>query len=244
MSTKPPIPPKPSNFDKDYYAYCLELEKFAHSQGIDTTKLESERKSRRWTIFATLIAPIVPVILLIGGFLLNNYAEREKDIGLHKDESKKQRIALRNKQIEFIDKQLSEFYYPIRLGLDKYVVLNQQIADKKNSEVNGKWAKQIERDGLIPNHKKIIEVIDAKFHLIKNSFGDEEVEPLIEIIKKYQLHVASYSALRETGDDRNPGDVYAGYPGEFNQAIASRISSLLKQQRDLEDKNRQDDEYK
>src|SRR4051812_22471297 len=90
----------------------LEQRKAADSKKLEQDKLDTEKAKSVWTRSSTQLSVVIPILVLIIGNLLNQYADREKA----KQESASQhRKAMR----DFIQRQLSEFYYPVQFRLWK-----------------------------------------------------------------------------------------------------------------------------
>ncbi len=101
----------------------------------------------------------------------------------------------RNKQIEFLERQLSEFYWPFYFRLQKDNAVWKLILDrtKKEDMIRQNVAKEIERNFILPNHDEAVKLIEAKIHLAK---ADEE---FLDQLLVYIRHVAVYSAMRSSG---------------------------------------------
>jgi hypothetical protein len=203
----------------------LELEelKFTHAKAIDEKKLKADRSSKLWSQFSIF----TPVVVILLGFALNSYSERLKVDRARFEETNKQKR-------QFIEKQLSEFYYPIQLRLNKDNAFFEIWRNNQQESGDMKIARKIEDDFVLPNHEEIIKIIDAHFDLIKNDSDDEEkLYPLMDAMKAYERHVAVYKALKETGDTRKPIQLRERFPKEFFGLIDKRIAELENRRDDL-----------
>jgi len=107
----------------------------------------------------------------------------------------------RTKNLDFRERQLSEFYWPlyVRLQMDNAVwkwlgnVLPESPATER--KIGG----ALEENFVLPNHRAAVDLIRAKIHLVED---DPELEALL---LQYVRHVAIYDALRGLGiRDRDP----------------------------------------
>jgi len=163
---------------------------------------------------------VIGLILLAAGFVVNRLLESYKTTeSRHSTEIEK--------KIEFIDRQLSDFYWPVSFRLDKdnavWVRLN---------EPQTPLTSKIEAGVILPNHKEIQSIIDSKSALIFNPW--EPLQPvLLDAIKRYERHVAVYFALRENADSRYPADLKEPWPEDFYPLIQKRIEELHDQRNRL-----------
>lgn len=211
----------------------LEERRLAYTREMDEKKLSSDRRTKLWSQLTIFI----PVVVLLISFFLNNRAERAKD---EREQIRRERAnaeALKREKRAFIEKQLTEFYYPVILRLHKDNAVWELWNENQYSKERKNVAAQIERDFMLPNHEDAIKIIDSKFHLIRNdSDPDDQISKLIIEIRKYERHVALYKALRATGSRENPIDwnrYEDKYPKNLYYVIRDRINSLKKQHAEL-----------
>ena len=175
----------------------------------------------RSTLWEQLI-PFTPIITLIIGFFLNSAYEQFKATQAAESQDRERKRA-------FIDKQLSEFYYPILHHLQKDDAVWSMWNDNQFSDKNGKLAKYIENDVLLPNHASISRLLESKFNLVRNSSEHIDITGLNEQLLQYQRHIAVYKALRSTNDKRNTVDIpncNCSFPKQLEKEIDKRIASL------------------
>lgn len=130
-------------------------------------------------------------LLLLGGFLVNKTIEKLKYAESLRNEITKQRFVTR---LQLIERQLTEFYWPIYLRLQKDNVAWERMLDQgKEDEALQKIGTQIETDFILPNHEEMVKVIETKIHLAQL---DKE---LLEALLSYIKHVAVYKAARAAG---------------------------------------------
>src|SRR5690606_6342316 len=144
-------------------------------------------------------------------------------------EINKQRITLENKIKETnrdknlltVEKQLSNFFYPIYFRLQKDNALWQlspQLSGMKSAlpqETND----IIEKEYILKNHNEILSIIESNIHLV------EIDATLQEGINTYIKHIAVYNTIRKIPltNKLNPIDFGAPYPNLFIDLIKERI---------------------
>jgi len=102
----------------------------------------------------------------------------------------------RSRQIEFIEKQLSLFYYPLLIRLEKDNVTWKMILDKRigDNSLQERIGKNVESNIILPNHDEMIQIIE------QNSYLSQD-EPTEKMLVQYIKHVAVYKAIRQSGDE-------------------------------------------
>jgi hypothetical protein len=202
----------------------LEELKFRHSADYDEKRFKSERSAKIWSQISTF----VPILAIIIGFYSSIGLESLKQSNLSRAESVKIKK-------QFIDRQLAEFYYPIKLRLEKDTAvwtLSGQLSKQNRESTSPAFSKYIENSVLIPNHEEVLAIIDNHFDLIKNNDEDFNPEALIGVINQYERHVAAYKTLRKLGIySLNPIQVCqeCDFPRPFNKLISDRITELERQ---------------
>lgn len=131
-------------------------------------------------------------LLLLAGFLLNRSVERFKNAEALKNELAKQRFAARLGRLE---RQLSEFYWPVYLRLQKDNTVWRRLLDKNRDPTDPlrQIGMKIETDFILPNHKELVAIVESKLHL-----ADPSAE-LQGLLLKYIDHVAVYNAATAAG---------------------------------------------
>lgn len=160
--------------------------------------------------------------LLVGfiAFKLGNLAEVEKNkIGLETELVKTKRQI----RIQTLEKQLSEFYWPMYLRLQKDNVLWKRIkalsasADTLPAEIS----KNIERAYIIKNHNEMVSVIDKNIYLAQ--LPPKE----FKVVVKYTQHVAIYNAILLQKERKyNPIDLKEPFPNELFPIIENNLIAL------------------
>ena len=82
-----------------------------------------------------------------------------------------------NAELEFIERQISEFYWPIYLRLEKDNVMWKRIKSlsaEKNTLPEAA-SEAIEKDFILKNHQEIVEIIESKIHFVGDSANSKEL---------------------------------------------------------------------
>jgi hypothetical protein len=137
-------------------------------------------------------------LLLLVGWGLNRALERIKSQFALRNEFAKLRDA---KELEFLDKQLSQFYYPLYIRLHIDGAVWHRILDRAagQDDLRQKVGDLIERTVILPNHEEMVKIIQSNIHLAES---DQEA---FDAMLTYVRHVAVYKAMREAGcRDKDP----------------------------------------
>jgi hypothetical protein len=163
---------------------------------------------------------IIGLLLLSAGFWVSREVESFKALETRRSEEIKVKIAI-------IDKQLSEFYWPIVFRIEKDNAVWNRLKDPDQ-----RLAREIEQQVILPNHREILKILDERADAAFN--GWEPVQPeLTDAIKLYQRHVAVYVALRSVEDKRMPEDLKEPWPQKFYPLLQRRIKQLQDQRSKL-----------
>jgi hypothetical protein len=144
--------------------------------------------------------------------------ERDK-VGLRSELDKLRRTH----QIDFKEKQLSSFYWPIYFRFMKDSAMWKIIPQLSNSAsaLPDKIGREIELSYLIKNHEENVSIIENNIHLAQ---ADPQ---LLADINAYIRHVAVYKTLRVAKIyDRNPIDVNEAFPQGLIGNIEKRLKEL------------------
>lgn len=185
-------------------------------------------------------------IVLVAGYWLNKRFEifknetnekyRQRQLIAELENQQKQQISeLENQlaiaryhaELEFIERQISEFYWPIYLRLEKDNMMWQRIkslsSDKKALPEAASEA--IEKDFILKNHQEIVEIVESKIHLAENSANSKE---LIDELLKYIKHVAVYKTIRSIKELQrfNPVDLNEPFPPKLFPLIENNFREL------------------
>lgn len=135
----------------------------------------------------------IGLLLLLGALWVNHVIERYKSKKALENEMAKLRD---EKRLEFLERQLSEFYWPFYIRLEKDRSIWRRILDinKEEGRLDQKLGVEIEKNVILPNHKAMIQLIETRVHLAQPD-GD-----LTAKLMRYVKQATEYLALREAGD--------------------------------------------
>lgn len=185
-------------------------------------------------------------IVLVAGYWLNkrfevfkndmNEKSRQRQLIAELENQQKQQIAelenqlameRYNAELEFIEKQISEFYWPIYLRLEKDNVMWKRIKSlsPENNVLPESASAAIEQEFILKNHQEIVEIIESKIHLAESSANSRE---LINELVKFIKHVAIYRTIRSISELRqvNPVDLNEPYPANLFPLIEQNFREL------------------
>ena len=179
----------------------------------------------------------VALLIIIVGFWINKRLERFKGEQSRINELAKQKQALENElrrqgytlRLQFIERQLSEFYWPIYLRLQKDNAVWKRVhhLSRRKDLLPEELGTEIERNFILPNHEEIVKIIESGIHLAKDE------KPLFEMLMQYIKHVALYKAIRSANRyDLNPIDVGNHFHLTYSQPL-KRTLALQKQYDEL-----------
>jgi hypothetical protein len=167
----------------------------------------------------------IGLIVLFAGFLLNRAIERYKASQALHNELSKQRFAA---TLQRIERQLSEFYWPLYLRLQKDNTVWRRLLDqnRKDGDPLKQIGARIEADFILPNHSEMVKIIETRIHLA-------ELDPELQAeILSYIDHVAVYNAAIAAGfkDLHNTQrDLLTPWPHQLFPLIEARTRSLQSQ---------------
>lgn len=147
-------------------------------------------------------------------------AELERDKVILRNELQK---AKRTRELEFREKQLSQFYWPIYFRFAKDSAIWKTIPQLSDAAkmVPDQVGREMELTYLIRNHEEIVSLIESNIYL---AGADER---LVKTLASYIRHVAVYKALRATNTyNLNPIDVGEPMPDDIIVTIESRLKKI------------------
>jgi len=126
------------------------------------------------------------------------------------------------KHVEFLDRQLSEFYWPLYIRLETDNTVWTRILDvAEEDDLKRRVAQAIERTVILPNHEEITRIIETRMHLAQA--GPELAQALLQYIN----HVTLHRALRDAGDEQKfPLDFGVPWPEDLFPLIKERTETL------------------
>lgn len=135
----------------------------------------------------------------------------------------KRQAELAQKQLDLLERQLAEFYWPLYLRLEKDNAVWGKILhrDDRTDPIRQKVAWQIESEFLLPNHEAIIKIVEEKIHLANPD------DILLRELLAYIRHVAVFRALRSADiQDRDPVALGEPYPKDLFPLVRKRTIDL------------------
>jgi hypothetical protein len=102
----------------------------------------------------------------------------------------------RDSKINFKEQQLSRFYYPILIRLEKDNVTWKLILRKRKEResLGAKIGDNIEKEVILPNHDEILKILENNIQFCQS-------DELMKMFKHYIKHVLVYKAIRSSGDN-------------------------------------------
>jgi hypothetical protein len=166
----------------------------------------------------------IGLLIILAGYIVNRAIERIKSAEALRNELSKQRFAAKLSRVE---RQLSEFYWPVYLRLQMDNTVWERLLDKNREDTDPLkvLGNQIEADFLLPNHREIVKIIETKIQLAE---PDAELQALL---LAYINHVAVYNAAVAAGfkDLHNTQrELLTPWPYKLFGAIETRTLELQK----------------
>jgi hypothetical protein len=162
-------------------------------------------------------------LLLLAGWGLNRALERLRSDFALRNELAKLRDA---KELDLLDRQLSQFYYPLYIGLHIDGAVWQRILDRSagQDELRQKVGDLIERNVILPNHERMVQVIQSNIHLA------EPDQTAFDLMLTYVRHVSVYKAMREAGcRDKDPTSLGEPWPAGLLARIEATTARLQRE---------------
>ncbi|MCB9502590.1 MAG: hypothetical protein H6696_11675 [Deferribacteres bacterium] len=160
------------------------------------------------------------ILTIISGVV--GFSIREMIIVFTGTKKEQKRLAV-NARLGKIEKQLSEFYWPIYIRLQKDNALWRLILFKNDEKgsLRQRIGEEIEKKFILPNHEQILQIIENGMHLMSPN------KKLEKLIVKYIRHVAIFQALRMAGEDSIlPDEIDEKWPQELFDTIADETFKL------------------
>jgi hypothetical protein len=157
----------------------------------------------------TLVVPLSAAAGFTAKSLWNYVIKRQAELD-------KQTLA---KRLDFLGAQLSNFYWPLYLRLEKDNLVWQRILGIEDTQgsLKQRLGERFEAEVVIPNHLECVKIIESHIHLAQ---ADEK---LLQELIGYIDHVALYKALRAAGEKRVfPFEVGCPYPVGIFASIRDR----------------------
>lgn len=127
----------------------------------------------------------------------------------------------RNKKLEILEKQLSEFYLPLYLRLEKDNLVWRKVFEQTDTPLNPAVKQNLELNFILPNHDEIMKILESKIYLAR---ADQR---LSAAMSKYIRHIAIYKALRSAGIfDQDPIALGEPFPTDFFSLLTEEKDRL------------------
>lgn len=178
---------------------------------------------------------LVGGIVLVAGYWVNKRFERFR-VETNRESAQKQKIfelenqltfGRLNAELELIERQISEFYWPIYLRLEKDNTMWQRINSLSSARdaLPGAASDVIEKEFILKNHQEIVEIIESKIHLAGNLASSKE---LMNELLKYIKHVAVYKTIRSVKELQklNPITLNEPFPENLFPLIEKNFREL------------------
>lgn len=162
---------------------------------------------------------IVATLSAAGGFALKALWDYYSKRALEDERVK------RTKRLEFLEKQLTHFYWPLLFQLRKNDIVWERVmdnpaADGLAQELNAK----IERNFFYPSNQRMLEIIEENYYLA------QAPAELDEAINRFIRHQAVFQGIRESiGDQVDPVRFGEPWPEHFSKLIEARTQELQQQ---------------
>jgi hypothetical protein len=128
---------------------------------------------------------------------------------------------IRQKRVDFLERQLSLFYWPLYLHLQKNNVIWEHLIHGR--AVDDSIKRQVD-EGLesffLPNHEMIVKIIESNVYLAQ---PESEFE---DLLLRFIRHVTIYRTIRVVGATFDPVAVGEPFPTELFPAVERRLKLL------------------
>jgi hypothetical protein len=173
------------------------------------------------------IISIIGLFIVITGWIVSNYLAKRKELTLNALKWKKEQI----------DGQLEKFYGPIyaifieNKGARDILrdVFNRdklfKFGEKLSSEENSKYIEYLEKT-LIPNNKKVVEIIKNNLHHVPSQDISANIIDFIKYTKKIEY---IHSQMKLNGDTYGQHG-YENYHADFQKEVMNMVEVLKKNQ--------------
>jgi hypothetical protein len=128
---------------------------------------------------------------------------------------------VRDKRTDLLEQQLSRFYWPLYMHLQKDNLIEERRKERVQDEddPHSILSKKIDEGVILPTHKEAVSVIESNLHLA----GDQAI---IDVVVLYMRHVMVYQMLRDAGLKDDPINHGHGYPKDIFTIIEERTRTL------------------
>jgi hypothetical protein len=127
------------------------------------------------------------------------------------------------KRLDFLERQLTEFYWPLFFQLQKNGVVFNSIMNSKdtNDALSAQLDYDLDRNYFYPNNEEMAKIIETKYYLAQ---PDEELEKLL---MRFLRHQAVFTAIRKMGlNDKDPIRFGEPWPNGLYEAVEKKTKIL------------------
>lgn len=127
------------------------------------------------------------------------------------------------KRLDFMERQLTEFYWPVFFLIQKSSIVWNRIMSRKddNDSLLNKIDYNIERNFFYPNNQEIAKIIESKYYLAQ---ADKELK---DVIMAFLRHQSVFSAIKQMKyEDLDPVELGEPWPQEFYAIFKDRTLKL------------------
>jgi hypothetical protein len=154
-------------------------------------------------------------LTFVAGILCKNFLDS------YFNRQEEARKFLLDKRTQLLEQQLSHFFWPLYLQLQKDNLIWERLMERNQDPDSPQsiLSKQIETGAILPTHEVALGVIEANLHLA----GDRET---CDAVLSYVRHVKLYQMLRAAGLKDDPVSHGEPYPRDIYRLIEKRVFEL------------------
>ena len=159
----------------------------------------------------TTIAIVSAILGFIGKSLWDFFwkSKYEKQNSAHK------------KRMDFLERQLTEFYWPLLFQLKKNNIVWEKILNDPSDTLSEELNYKMSRDYFYPNNEKMMEIIESKYYLAQPH------EELDSQIQNFIRHQAIFQGIRNSLNiDVDPIRFGEPWPNGFLEQVESYTNKL------------------
>ncbi len=137
----------------------------------------------------------------------------------------KNQAALR-KRTDFLERQLSEFYWPILIQLEKNDMVWNQVknSDLVKGTISNEFYNKMKQEFFFPNNEEILRIIETKFYL------SQSPDSLNSLIQEFVKHQSIFQGIKlHLKDDTLPDEFGIPYPAALLEEVRNFTEKLQKE---------------
>lgn len=156
---------------------------------------------------------VLTTLAAVAGFLAKSLWD------LYWKRREQQEVLARSKRVELLERQLSQFYWPLYLHLQKNNVIWDHLihGTAVDADLKAKVDSQLYSSFVLPNHEAMVTIIESSAHLAR---PDDEFQKLL---LRFIRHVTIFRTMREAKLPYDPIAVGEPWPREFFPAVEARL---------------------